>query len=146
MIVREVKLVYGPEEEIGLPEAPITSSKQVVEIMRDRIDVPMETFWVLALNAKGHLQFIHCVSVGCLDAAIVHPVMVLTPLMKHKLAPVGSFILCHNHPSGDPTPSAEDRAVTRRIVAAADLLGLDIVDHVIICRDGHYSFRDNGEM
>ena len=84
-----------------------------------------------------------CVSVGTLDAAIVHPREVFRPAVAESAAAV---ILVHNHPSGDPTPSDEDRLVTRRLATTGTVIGVELLDHVIVGKGGSVSLRDAGEM
>ena len=124
------------------PGDTIRSSRQVVEAYRPRLaHRSREHFFVMLLDAKHRQIKDHCVSVGCLDSALVHPREVFRPALSEAAAAV---IVVHNHPSGDPTPSAEDRSVTRRLAAAAELIGVDLLDHVIIARHGCVSLRDQG--
>lgn len=103
-----------------------------------------EHFWTLALNTKNRLIRIIEVSVGSLSASIVHP----RELFKDALrASAASVVLVHNHPSGDPTPSGADIQLTRRLVKAGDVLGVEVLDHVVIGDNGeHASLRDLGLM
>ncbi|MBI3565365.1 MAG: DNA repair protein RadC, partial [Elusimicrobia bacterium] len=100
-----------------------------------------EHFLVLCLNARR--QLVHCetVSVGTLSASLVHPREVFSPAIAHASAAV---VAVHNHPSGDPTPSAEDREVTRRLSRAGELLGIPLADHVVVSETGFFSFREHG--
>ncbi len=124
--------------------ASIRSSRQVAAAYGPRLaHLDRECFYVILLDSKHRKIKEVCVSVGCLDSAIVHPREVFKPAVAESAAAV---ILVHNHPSGDPTPSAEDRAVTRRLVATAQLLGVDLLDHVIVASQGSVSLRDRGEM
>jgi DNA repair protein RadC len=83
------------------------------------------------------------VSVGSLNASIVHPREVMKPAI---FASAASIILVHNHPSGDPEPSEEDLSITRRLVQVGDLLGIAVLDHVIVARRGVTSLRARGAM
>src|SRR5438552_6268039 len=94
-----------------------------------------EHFVVLLLDGKNRILGFNVVSVGSLTAALVHPREVFKPAI---LANAAALILVHNHPSGDPDPSAEDRAITARLSQAADLIGIRILDHVVI---GDGTFR-----
>lgn len=103
-----------------------------------------EHFWALALNTKNRLVRIIEVSVGSLNASIVHPRELFKEAVKVSAA---SIVVVHNHPSGDPTPSGADIQLTRRIVKAGDVLGIEVLDHVIIGDGGeHASLRDLGLM
>jgi len=106
-------------------------------------DVDREHFVVLMLDQKNKVIGIHTVSIGSLTASIVHPREVFKPAMLSNAA---ALILAHNHPSGQPQPSQEDRTLTVRLVAAGKLLGMAILDHIII-GDGtsaYFSFADEG--
>lgn len=86
---------------------------------------------------------VDCVSVGSLNQSIVHPREVFkTALISNAAA----LVLIHNHPSGDPSPSSEDIAITRRLKEAGDLLGVKVVDHVIVGTDGMVSLLERGVM
>lgn len=78
---------------------------------------------------------------GTLTAALVHPREVFRPAI---LASAAAIVLVHNHPSGDPEPSEEDLAITRRLIQVGELHGIGVLDHVIIAKDGHVSFRARG--
>ena len=98
---------------------------------------------ILLLNTKNKLIGINTVSIGSLSASIIHP----RELFKTAiLANAGSIIVAHNHPSGDPAPSQEDMAVNRRLVDAGNLLGITVRDHVIVCDDSFFSFKEKGLM
>ena len=97
-----------------------------------------EHFLVLLLNARHEVMAKETVSVGSLNASIVHPREVFKPAL---LASAASIVLCHNHPSGDPEPSEEDLTITKRLVEAGELLGIGVLDHVIIAERGVVSLR-----
>lgn len=95
----------------------------------------------LCLNARNELLAEVVVSLGSLSASIVHPREVFKPAMTCSAA---SIVIVHNHPSGDPTPSREDREVTRVLRDAGELLDIPLHDHVIIGADTYFSFKDAG--
>jgi DNA repair protein RadC len=98
---------------------------------------------VLLLNQKNRVVGVNTVSIGSLTASVVHPREVFKPAILSNAA---AIILAHNHPSGQPQPSQEDRVLTVRLVAAGKLLGISVLDHVII-GDGtsaYFSFADEG--
>ncbi len=101
-----------------------------------------ESFHVVLLDGRHRLIAVEEVSVGTLTASLVHPREVFREAIR---CAAGSLLLVHNHPSGDPRPSAEDRAVTSRLRAAGELLGIQVVDHVIVAVGGYFSFREAGE-
>ena len=105
-------------------------------------DSDRENFLVAALDARRRVIGVSTVSVGTLSASLVHPREVFKPAILLNAAAV---IVCHNHPSGDPTPSAEDREATRRLVKAGELLGIPVADHIILGEgEAFFSFREGG--
>lgn len=103
-----------------------------------------EHFWSLALNTKNQLIRIIEVSIGSLNASIVHPRELFKEAVRLSAA---SVVVVHNHPSGDPTPSGADIQLTRRLVKAGDVLGIEVLDHVVIGDGGgHASLRELGLM
>lgn len=124
----------------------IRSSKDIVRLMHPVIsDMPVEEFWVILLNRKNRVIGKECVARGGVSAVLVDMRMLLKPAIS-RLA--SSIILCHNHPSGTASPSGEDRALTRRVAAAVELLDIRLIDHVIITSDAdqYFSFADRGEI
>lgn len=104
-------------------------------------DLRREVFKIILLDAKHAIIRDATISMGSLTLSIVHPREVFSMAVRESAAAV---IFLHNHPSGDPTPSAEDRALTARLVSAGQLLGIAVLDHVVL-GDGRYvSFADQG--
>jgi DNA repair protein RadC len=98
----------------------------------------------LFLNTKHRIIGINTVSVGSLTASIVHPREMYKPAI---LANAAALIVGHNHPSGDPTPSAEDHAITTRLAQVGEALGIRLLDHLILGDDTHwYSFQEAGRL
>ena len=102
-----------------------------------------EHFIVLLLDRKNNVTGINTVAIGSLSATVVHPREVFTPAILDKAA---AIILAHNHPSGDPAPSPEDKAMTRKLVEAGKLLGIQVLDHIIVGHERAYSFADAGQI
>ncbi|MFY9174326.1 MAG: DNA repair protein RadC [Peptococcia bacterium] len=100
-----------------------------------------EYFRAINLNTKNQVLAIDTVSVGCLNATLVHPREVFKAPIKRSAA---KLILVHNHPSGDTQPSREDQELTKRLYQAGALLGIEIVDHLIIGQNNYLSMRENG--
>jgi DNA repair protein RadC len=118
------------------------SPRDVYERMRFTLrDLPHEEFHVLLLNTQNEILRDLQVTRGTLDASLVHPREVFKSAIAEAAAAV---VLVHNHPSGDPTPSAEDREVTRQLRAAGRTLGIDVLDHVIIGEGRYTSFVEKG--
>src|SRR5713101_3191648 len=111
-------------------------------LLRDAGD-DREHFWLVLLNSQNHYLLSTLVSVGTLNASLVHPREIFGPAVRYGAA---SLILVHNHPSGDPTPSREDLRLTRQLVEAGKLLDVTIHDHVVIGNgtDAFTSFAERG--
>lgn len=126
------------------PGAPITDASQVYRHFHARLAaLKQERFYILLLDGKGRLMRELRVSEGTLTASLVHPREVFRYALREAAA---SVILVHNHPSGDPSPSAEDEALTRRLKAAGELLGVRVLDHVVIGRRRWLSFVETGRL
>jgi len=104
---------------------------------------PVEHFGVLLLDTRHQVLRTSLVSIGTLDASIVHPREVFR---EATIAGAFAIILFHNHPSGDPHPSGEDIALTRRMIAAGDLMGITVIDHLIVSEGGYYSLKERGAL
>lgn len=102
-----------------------------------------EVFSVMLLNAKNRLMKTVIISEGALTGTIVHPREAFIPAIRESAHGV---IFTHNHPSGDPEPSADDIALTRRLVEAGELMGIHVIDHLIIGDNSYYSFADNNML
>jgi DNA repair protein RadC len=100
-----------------------------------------ERFLVLLLDGRHRLIRYETVSQGTLTASLVHPREVFRPALHEAAA---ALILVHNHPSGDPAPSPEDREVTERLARAGEILGVRVLDHVIVAERGYRSLREEG--
>jgi DNA repair protein RadC len=104
---------------------------------------PVETFGLLALDVRHRLRREAVVSVGCLTSSLVHPREVFQEAIVSRAA---AIILFHNHPSGDPEPSAEDLSLTRRLASAGTLLGIEVLDHVVLGAGRIVSLKDRGVL
>ena len=102
---------------------------------------PVEQFGVVLLDTKHRVLRTLVLSVGTLDASIVHPREVFGAAAA---AGAAALVLFHNHPSGDPKPSQDDVQLTRRLAAAGVLMGIDVIDHVILADVRYYSFKEEG--
>jgi DNA repair protein RadC len=104
-------------------------------------DDKRESFYIVLLNGKNRVLAKIRISQGSLGASIVHPREAFRPAIREAAAAV---IFVHNHPSGDPTPSEEDRRITERLRRAGELMGIPVLDHVVVGRGRYWSFADNG--
>lgn len=102
-----------------------------------------ENFITVFLNTKNKITGISTIHVGSLNASIVHPREVFTEAILHKSA---SIIVCHNHPSGEVTPSQEDISITRVLKEAGELLGIEVLDHIILGEYEYFSMKEGGHM
>jgi DNA repair protein RadC len=132
------------ERTLTTPRPRLRSAQDAAELLRQYLGaVDREHFVVLLLDRKNAPIGINTVSIGSLTASVVH----MRETFKAAILANAAAILCgHNHPSGDPEPSREDRALTKRLVDAGKLLGMAVVDHVIV-GDGttaYFSFADQG--
>lgn len=112
----------------------ISSSSDAIEFCKNHFarlisDCLQEEFHIVSLNTKNHVIRSHQITVGTLDASLVHPREVFGPAIKDSAS---SIILAHNHPSGDATPSREDIAVTNRLTEAGKNIGIDVLDHIVM--------------
>jgi len=123
-------------------KVPLTSPQAVIGYLKEKIGrEKKEHFVVLVLDSRNNLISINDVSVGTLNASLVHPREVFEPALKNLGAHV---IIAHNHPSGDPKPSKEDVEVTKDLIAAGRILGVEVLDHIIITKSEYFSFKDEG--
>ena len=107
------------------------------------LSLDREKFRILLLDTKHKVIGIHTVSIGSLTVSIVHPREVYKAAI---LANAAAIIGIHNHPSGNPDPSPEDHALTKRLAEAGNILGITLLDHVVIGQNTHYSFGDQGHL
>ena len=131
-----------PESRPPAPAVLIQNSASAAEALRPLFaGLDREQFLVCALDAKHAILGVNVVSVGSLTLSIVHPREVMKPLI---LLNAGAWLCAHNHPSGDPTPSAEDRELTKRLREVGDLVGIKLLDHLIFGEARVFSFADQG--
>lgn len=126
------------------PGSLFTSAEAVFQRYRNRfLNHNKEVFLALLLDAKNRLIKDIRISEGSLTASIVHPREVFSAVVRDSAA---SVLFVHNHPSGDPSPSPEDIAITKRLHEAGTILGVRVLDHIIIGRDSYISLADKGHL
>ena len=128
----------GLNQGIGI-EPTITSPADVLGLLTDIKDLRKEYFVALFLNVRNQVICRENVSVGSLNASLVHPREVFVPAVGSSAA---SVILAHNHPSGDVTPSREDIELTRRMVQAGEIMGIEVLDHLIVGSERFLSMKE----
>lgn len=145
--LRQIKAVFevtAVSEEIASyiqPNTRYTTPSQIFEAFHFLMQETKEYFLTLHLDGKNRINCIDVVSVGSLNQSIVHPREVFKTAL---LSSAAAIILVHQHPTGDPSPSREDIAITRRLKEAGDIIGIKILDHCIIGQDSYISFVETG--
>jgi DNA repair protein RadC len=119
----------------------ISCPLDVYRLSLDLVSLYQEHFVVFFLNTKNRIIRRKTITIGSLSATVIHPREVFRAAIQHSSA---AIVCVHNHPSGDPTPSFEDIEVTRRLVDAGKIIGIDVLDHVIVGRDGYVSLKEGG--
>ncbi|MGB4337747.1 MAG: DNA repair protein RadC [Bacillota bacterium] len=132
------RVLSGQGEQRGSISGPRDAAQALMPTMRY---LEREEFRALFLDSRNRLLDVVTISVGTLDSSIVHPREVFRAAIRAGSA---SLIVAHNHPSGDPTPSPEDLAITRRLCTAGALIGIDVVDHIIIGDNVYVSLKEKG--
>ena len=128
------------EADVGeKPQQVLKSPEDVAAVMRSKSKgKKKEHFWVICLDTRNRLISWKQVSVGSLDTSIVHPREVFREAISCSAA---SVIFVHNHPSGDPEPSKEDVELTKRLAKAGEIIGIDVLDHIIVCDSSYLSLK-----
>ncbi|MEK4078964.1 JAB domain-containing protein [Solibacillus sp. FSL K6-1126] len=122
----------------------VRSPEDAANIIRDFIgDSDRENFVVLGLSTKNEPQLLQVVHTGSINASIVHPREVIKALV---ISNCSGCVVAHNHPSNDVTPSPEDIEVTNRLVEAGEIIGIDVMDHLILASDKFLSLKEKGYM
>ena len=134
------KRLESPVAESRKPA--IKSPEDVATIVRSQLKgKKKEHFLVLCLDTRNHLINSKQVSMGSLDTSVVHPREVFKEAISSNAA---SVIFVHNHPSGDPEPSKEDVELTKRLARAGEIIGIDVLDHIIVCDKAYLSLKTKG--
>ncbi len=136
-----VRLIREPGTEV-FPAERIRGPADVHRLLLPKFQfLEVESFCVLALGSQSQLRAIEEISRGILNSSLVHPREVFRSAI---LAGAAGIIIAHNHPSGDPTPSADDRSVTRQLIDAGRLLDIPVYDHLIVAGQRYVSFAEAG--
>ncbi len=126
------------------PETAIHTPQDVLPLLERFGTKRQEHFLVLSLKSNHAVQRLSIISIGIANRTLVHPREVFLPAIKNSAVAV---ILCHNHPSGDCSPSRDDMEVTKRLCQAGDILGIQVIDHLIFSTKGKYvSMVELGQM
>lgn len=134
-------------KRLSKPTKKITSIKKPLDVfnlmMSDISFKKQEIFVVITLNSKNNIVSKKEIFKGSLNSSLVHPREVFKEALKDSAA---SIVVCHNHPSGDPTPSKEDIGVTKRIAECGKIMGIELLDHVIIGNNEYVSLKEKGYL
>ncbi|WP_458124743.1 JAB domain-containing protein [Paenibacillus sp. Z3-2] len=135
-IVRESSFLYS--------ERVIRSPHEAVELLRPFLqNADREHFLVVCLDTKNQVNWITTCHISTLNTSIVHPRECYKVALLSNAA---TILVAHNHPSGVPTPSPEDIAITKRLYEAGEILGIDLLDHIIIAGNGYCSLKEENYM
>lgn len=141
----QLKAVFEISRRISTQTLPykgkeLTDPEKVYKLIKSKLtDYHKERFYIIALNTRNYS--VAEVSVGTLNASLVHPREAFSEAIKAKAA---SVIFAHNHPSGNTQPSDDDIVITKRLVEAGKILGIEVLDHVIVGKDQYMSFKQQG--
>jgi len=139
-----VSLRLVRERTVPYQTRSLENSQAVYEMFRHLAeDLDREALWVACLDTKNKVTCLSQVSLGTVNSAPAHPREIMITALA---ANAWGIILVHNHPSGDPEPSREDRQVTLQVKAAGQILGIKLLDHLIVGDGRFYSFADNGGL
>ena len=125
------------------PECKIQSPSDTYAALQKFHNKRKEHFLVLTLNGAHIVIAVRLVSIGIVNRTIVHPREVFWWAIKDNACAV---IIAHNHPSGCVDPSAEDKEITMKLSQAGEILGIEVLDHLVIAKSGYYSFLEHGQM
>lgn len=135
------RLADSPDNE---GKVTIKTPEDVLSQVKGKLrDKKKEHLLALLLDTKNQLIDISTISIGSLDSSIVHPREVFKEAISASAA---SIILAHNHPSGDPQPSEDDLKITKRLVDAGKVVGIELLDHIIVGEESYVSMKDKGSI
>ena len=125
---------------VSEPKAIWNITKDLL-MAEDLIDQDKEHLWVFHLNSRNQIKLIELVSLGILNSSLIHPREVFTRAVGERAAQI---IIAHNHPSGEVTPSEDDLVITKKLVKAGEILGIELIDHLVVTATGYTSFKQKG--
>lgn len=131
------RLLKGKKSQLFL------SPEDVWKELKDIRDHKKEHFIIFYLDTRNQEITREIISVGSLNASLVHPREVFEPAVKNLAAQI---IIAHNHPSGDPEPSEEDLKITQKLIESGKILGIEILDHIVVTKNSYLSFKEKGLM
>lgn len=132
-------IVSREKAELSNPAAVADLLKKILK-KEDCLSKDKEHFWVIIVDTRNKVRFVELVSMGTMNSSLVHPREIFRRAIRRGAS---SIILGHNHPSGNPEPSEEDLRITKRLVEAGKIIGIEVLDHVVIGTSG-FSFKEKG--
>ena len=139
VLVKEKVGRYELPRETKSPEEAYNAITKITNVQGEA----QEVFGILILNTKNKIVAVHEISRGTLNSSMAHPREVFKPAVLHNAAAIICF---HNHPSGDPEPSIDDVNITKRLVEAGKIMGIEVFDHIIVGDGGYVSLKERGVM
>lgn len=127
----------------AMTKTVIQSTRDAVLLLKEYSDKKQEYLIAVYLNARNEMLQKEILGLGTLNSMRIEPKEVFRPAL---MTPCASLIIAHNHPSGDPTPSDDDIAFTKRVFEAGEIMGVTMLDHLIVTKRGYFSFRDNRQF
>ncbi len=128
------------ERSFNEKDKKITNPELAYAMIKRRLsDYRKEHFFVISLNSRNKITGIDEISIGTMEASLVHPRETFGAAIRRNAVKV---IIAHNHPSGDPEPSEDDINITKRLKEAGSILGIELLDHIVVCRNSFFSFRE----
>lgn len=137
-VVKEKSARYEIDKRVTKPEIAYEIATEILEMDSQ----PEETLWLITLDTKNNITGLFEVSRGTINCSLVHPREVFKRAMLQNAC---SIILMHNHPSGDPTPSQDDKDITKRLYEAGKILGIELLDHIVV-GDGVFTSMKNKNL
>lgn len=126
-----------------LKRASVDTPEKVVAYLGHLAELKREHVVLVTLDSRNKAIDKHVISIGTLDAALVHPREIYQPAILDNAAKI---IVAHNHPSGSIEPSEDDDLITKRLIAAGKVVGIPLIDHIVIGREGYYSYQESGRI
>jgi len=127
-----------------LDKPQIKGSNDVFELMHPTLaDIPHEEFWAILLNRANKVISTQKISQGGISGTVIDTRLIMKVAINQLAS---SIILCHNHPSGNTQPSAQDKSITNKLIEAGKIMDIPVLDHIIVTDRGYFSFADEGEI
>ena len=127
-------------ERVLVPKDVCKILKGVLRV-EDKLDREKEHFWVFGLTPRNAIKYLDLISMGTVNSNLVHP---RETFRRAVIEGVSQILVAHNHPSDEIEPSEADLLITSKLKKAGEILGVDVIDHVVIGESGYFSFKENG--